>query len=74
MALFGSFASGRPSINSDVDLVVHLAKPIGFAFFEMKEFLEKKTGRRVDMLTKDGVNAIRSRTTVADIKKDLAYV
>ncbi len=51
LALFGSFARDEASENSDIDLVVSLAKPLGFAFVELAEYLEEKLGRKVDLIT-----------------------
>ena len=50
-ALFGSFARDEAAENSDIDLVVSLAKPLGFAFIELAEYLEEKLGRKVDLIT-----------------------
>jgi uncharacterized protein len=51
LALFGSFARDEGSENSDIDLVVTLAKPLGFAFVELADYLEEKLGRKVDLIT-----------------------
>ncbi|MFH0918828.1 MAG: nucleotidyltransferase domain-containing protein [Fibrobacterota bacterium] len=74
LAFFGSFASGKASPHSDLDLVVYLDKPIGFKFLDLKKRLEKETGRDVDLLTRDGLIGIRSSTAAASIKRNLSYV
>jgi hypothetical protein len=51
VALFGSFARDEFNPDSDVDIVVSLSKPLGFAFFEMADYLEEKLGRKVDLIT-----------------------
>ena len=51
VALFGSFTRDEASEESDIDLVVKLNRPLGFAFFELADYLEAKLGRRVDLIT-----------------------
>ncbi len=50
-SLFGSFADGTATENSDIDLLVELSKPIGlFEFIHIKHELEDLLGRKVDLL------------------------
>lgn len=53
--VFGSTARGEAGPESDVDLIVVLERPLGFAFFELKERLEAWLGRSVDLTTPDGL-------------------
>ncbi len=51
-ALFGSFARGKATKKSDIDLLI--APPSGFTLFDMaevKEELESSLHRQVDLLT-----------------------
>ncbi|CAN5821358.1 hypothetical protein BH24ACI1_BH24ACI1_03490 [soil metagenome] len=50
-AVFGSFARGEATDESDVDLLVHFFKPIGWAFYGIAEDLETALGRKVDLAT-----------------------
>jgi len=51
IALFGSFARGEESGNSDVDLLVDLASDVGYLdLIAIREHLEKQLGRRVDLV------------------------
>jgi predicted nucleotidyltransferase len=53
LALFGSTARGESGPGSDIDLLVEFSKPVGlFRFMEVKEFLERVLGRRVDLVTR----------------------
>jgi len=57
LALFGSTARGEAQADSDVDLLVDFAHPVGlFAFLELKGYLERLLARRVDLVT---ANALR---------------
>ena len=52
LSLFGSFArdEGRP--DSDVDLLVEFARPIGlFQFVRLQQQLTERIGRRVELVT-----------------------
>ena len=52
VSLFGSFARGEATQDSDVDLLVEFAKPIGlFQFVSLKRALEDVLGRSVDLAT-----------------------
>ncbi len=49
--LFGSYARDEAGPDSDVDLLVDLAKPLGFRFFSIEEDLSVAVGARVEMGT-----------------------
>ena len=74
IALFGSFAKRNYTKTSDVDMVVEFEKPIGLKFIDLAEYLEKRLGRKTDILTNDGINSIRSKKIAQDIKRSLQYV
>jgi predicted nucleotidyltransferase len=74
LALFGSFAAGTAKKNSDVDLVVEFDRPMGLKFVRLSEYLEKLLGRKVDMLTPEGLKGIRAKTAADSIRKGLKYV
>lgn len=59
IGLFGSFANGDASENSDIDLLVEFYQPNGWRFFSLEIYLEKVFGRKIDLVTK---NALRERT------------
>ncbi|MDO7887650.1 nucleotidyltransferase family protein [Hymenobacter cheonanensis] len=62
LGYFGSFATGQPGPDSDVDVLVELAQPLGWDFFELEEVLEKALQRPVDLVTVDALKAqLRTR-------------
>ena len=78
LALFGSFAKGAPSENSDIDLLVQLGKPLGLEFIKLAYYLEKILGRKVDLTTfncfeKSKKNP-RYKHIAVDIQSTLTYV
>jgi len=61
LALFGSVARGEASERSDVDLLVELEPKTFDTYMDVKLFLEKALGRRVDLVLADAVKpALRS--------------
>ena len=74
IGVFGSVAKQAEGKESDIDLVVEFDKPIGLKFISLAEYLEKIFGRKVDILTKDGVRNIRVKRVSTDIEKDIIYV
>lgn len=68
--LFGSFARGEETPNSDVDILVVLdhSQPVGLKFFGMFEDLKELLGRNVDLVT-DSSLAPFARESVERDKK-----
>ncbi len=56
IGIFGSYTRGEQEADSDVDILVSFAKPIGFIKFMRLEFyLSELLGKKVDMVTKDSL-------------------
>jgi hypothetical protein len=59
VGIFGSFAVGEQKKNSDIDVLVEFSGPVTFfKFTELKDFLEEKMGRKVDLVTKNALKPI----------------
>ena len=74
IGFFGSFATGEQSSKSDVDIVVEFGRPIGLKFMELADYLEKLLGRKVDLLTPDGIKGIRIKSVASRIRRSIIYV
>ena len=74
LGIFGSFAKQKQKSNSDVDIIVEFESPIGLNFVELTEYIEKLLGRKVDIITNEGVKSIRVREVAEDIKRSVLYV
>ncbi|MBU0700996.1 nucleotidyltransferase family protein [bacterium] len=59
IGIFGSVVTGIMREDSDLDIVVEFNQPIGFKFIKFVEYLENLFGRKVDVVTKDGIKNIR---------------
>lgn len=51
IGLFGSFVRGEETADSDIDILVDVDPSIGWFFVDLKEFLEVKLGRKVDLVS-----------------------
>jgi len=58
IGVFGSYTRGEQTKKSDIDILVTFAQDakVGFfKFLELEEFLAKKLGVKVDLVTKDAL-------------------
>jgi len=74
IGLFGSVIKGTMTEDSDLDIVVEFNRPIGFKFIKFVEYLENLFGKKVDVITKDGIENIRVKEVARNIKRSLIYV
>jgi len=57
--MFGSYAKGQATLESDIDLMVDFypgKEPDLFAFIALRNKLSKRLGKRVDMTTSDALS------------------
>jgi predicted nucleotidyltransferase len=68
--LFGSFARGEETPNSDVDILVALdhSQPVGLKFFGMFEDLKELLGRNVDLVTESSLAPFARESVERDKK------
>ena len=59
VGLFGSYARGEQKKGSDVDILVEFEKPVGFfKFIELEDYLSKKIGAKVELVTPDALKPL----------------
>ena len=56
--IFGSYARGEQNKNSDIDILVHPLKPLGFKFVNIKFDIEKKLKKKVDIITYKSIHPL----------------
>ncbi|OYT52870.1 MAG: nucleotidyltransferase [Candidatus Altiarchaeales archaeon ex4484_2] len=74
IAIFGSLARGTEREESDIDLLIEFEKPIGLKFIDFADYIEKLLDRKIDILTPEGVKAIRIKQVAEDIREGMVYV
>jgi len=74
IGLFGSYAKGKQTEKSDIDIIAEFERPIGLKFIEFTEYLEEILGRKTDVLTPEGVKGIIIKRIAEDIEKSIVYV
>lgn len=74
IGLFGSYVRGKQKKDSDIDFLVEFEKPNFDNFMEMCFFLENLFGKKVEVLTPDGVKTIRIKEVAEEIKRSVVYV
>jgi len=51
IGIFGSYARGEESKNSDIDILVKFSNSVGWEFIDLKEYLEEILNLEVDLVT-----------------------
>lgn len=68
-AVFGSFARGDATADSDVDLLVKFSKPVGYKFFALADELETALGKQVDLATDKMIGPYIRESVMNDLQK-----
>jgi len=74
IGIFGSIVKGTMTEDSDLDIVVEFNRPIGFKFIRLIQYLESLFGKKVDVITKEGIKNIRVKEVARNIERDCIYV
>lgn len=73
IGLFGSYAAGKQTLRSDIDFVVEFETPSYDNLLGLSRALRKLFGRKVEVLTPDGLDRIRVKGVAESIRKAIAY-
>ncbi len=65
--LFGSYARDEAGPDSDVDLLVDVARPMGWEFFGVERELGIRLGRKVEMGTDDAMHRLVRQSAAKDL-------
>jgi uncharacterized protein len=74
IALFGSYVTGRQNRKSDLDFLVDFERPTYDNYLGLSKDLERLFGRKVDILTPQGLESIRVKSIAESIRRTLAHV
>ena len=70
IAIFGSYARGEQTPQSDIDIIVEFKEPVGMLFIHLADFLEEILGIKVDLLTPEAIKKNR----IKYINEELIYI
>ena len=70
IGIFGSFAREDFKNDSDIDILIDYDQPLGIAFIDLAEELEKILNCKVDLVSKNGIKP----KYLEEIQKDLIYI
>jgi predicted nucleotidyltransferase len=67
IGLFGSYARGEATADSDVDLLVTFSRPIGWEIVDLKDYLEERLGVAVDLVTPRALKPLMAPAIWAEV-------
>ena len=70
IGLFGSVVRDDFTPTSDIDIIVDFSEPIGIAFVDLAELIEKRLNKTVDLVSKKGVK----KKYFSEIEAEIIYV
>jgi len=70
IGLFGSVVRDDFTPTSDIDIIVDFSEPIGIAFIDLAELIEKRLNKTVDLVSKNGVK----KKYFSKIEAEIIYV
>ena len=74
IGVFGSYAKGTQTSKSDVDFLVEFEQPSFDDYIALAKDLEKLLGRKIDLLTPEGIKSIRVKEVAESISRSVQYV
>ena len=67
LAIFGSFARNDNQDKSDVDIIVEFNGKIGIRFIDLADDLEKILGRKIDLVSRNGIKEKYFQSIINDL-------
>jgi predicted nucleotidyltransferase len=74
IGLFGSYAKGSETNESDIDLLVEFENATYDNFYSLIEYLEVLFGKRVEILTPSALETMRVEEVADSIRESVVYV
>jgi len=74
IGVFGSYVRGEQEETSDIDVLVEFETSTFDNFMDLAFYLEELFGRKVDLLTPEGVKGIRIKEIAKEIMESVVYV
>lgn len=64
---FGSYAKNSAKEHSDLDVLVEFKKPIGWAFFDLKQLLQDELGLEIDLVSKKALKKPLEKKILSEV-------
>ena len=58
LGYFRAYTSKHLKPKAEINILVQLEKPLGWSFFEMKEYIERRLMTRIDVVTHNGLKVL----------------
>jgi len=68
IGVFGSYARGEANPASDIDIIVEFARPIGWEFVDLADYLESRLHHRVDLVIKRSLHPLIRDTILSEVQ------
>jgi predicted nucleotidyltransferase len=68
IGVFGSYARGEASPDSDIDIIIELDRPIGWELVELSDYLEFQLQRPVDLVIKRSLNPLIRDAILSEVQ------
>jgi uncharacterized protein len=68
LGYFNSYISTKTKPKTELNVIVELRKPLGWKFFELKEYLEAKLMTRIDVVTASGLKSLYREQILGEVK------
>ena len=65
---FGSYARNEQTPDSDIDILVSLSQPLGWAFVDLLELLEKELSVKVDLVSEKALREQMKEQILREVK------
>jgi predicted nucleotidyltransferase len=66
--VFGSYARGEATPDSDIDIIVELGRPIGWELVDLSDYLESRLHHNVDLVIKRSFNPLIRDAILAEVQ------
>ena len=67
IGLFGSAARDEMRPDSDIDILVEFAEPVGFEYLELEDFLSETLGTKVDLVSRKALKPLIGKRILAEV-------
>jgi len=68
IGVFGSYARDEQNEDSDIDILVSFSKPLGWEFFDLKDYLENELNTKVDLVSENALKTQLKNSILNSVK------